>query len=225
MINQSPWGIGNKTARNMTQRNVNGQWILSGRRAKGTFTPSPETLGAQEVAAYVWAVFRGARDYVRRGWTSKLQKQPAASAWYKWMYEHAMGATPVTTPTPTVVDFRFAKGTMLATDVTEIADASDESISFTWSTVLGDASQLLTDRFSWVVINVENPLNPDGTYRILSGTSAAPRSVGSLSVTTPTGWMTAGDQLYVWTSFSGAGATANAGTSSSDDFKAVTVQA
>jgi hypothetical protein len=222
MILNTPWVNGSrKTARNMTVRNVNGQSIAQGKRAAGTFTPSAETLGAQLTAALLWTIFRQAREVIRFGWTSKLQKQSAASAWYKYMYENAVGAVPVLSPTLDQSEARFSRGVMTPTVITGTASAATQIVTLNWATGAADSSQLGSDTFAAVITKQSSPNGifdglASGDTRADGSTIWSPGSIGTFA---------AADTLRVYGSFRGAPSSANAGTSSNDFLLTITVGA
>lgn len=196
----------------MTLRNVNGQNIAQKKRESGTYTPSPETLGAQAAAAILWPIFRKAASTIRNSFTSRLAKQPAASAWYKEQYNNVLGATPVITPVLDLDELTFGKGTMSLTTLNDIdADVSDETVTIGWD-VFSDDTVLATDRVSIILINKDAA---DPIASMLQFSNVAARSATAYVAAVPTGWMSAGDVINAYLQFYGAPSTATAGTSSS----------
>lgn len=217
MINESPWGIGRRTARNMTQRNVNGQWILSGKRAAGTFTPSPETLAAQAVARILWPIFRFWTGSVRHGWTSKLQKQPAASAWYGSMFKNAITGFPVT-PVLDPTALQVAKGSIAPTVITATISAATQTLAIAWNTSIVDDSQLGTDILGFALYNVDT-----GYLYSQNAGLGTKGGAGVANVLFDVGTFTVGDVVRVIPFFYGAPSTANQGKSSDSVNLGVTV--
>ena len=213
-INETPWLIATKSAGNMTLRNVNGQNIAQKKRAKGTYTSSPETIGAHLAAALLWPLFRKATGVVRKAFTSKLAKQPAASAWYSYQYNNTLGSTPVITPVLNLDDVIFGKGVMTqyAMD-TPVADVSALTVAFGFIGIPpgGDPTAELTDRLSVVLINDDAT---DPVASALSYPNVAARSATAATLDVPTGWMAAGDTIRIYSQWYGAASTPTAGTSS-----------
>lgn len=214
MLSRSPWLQANQSAADMTARTVNGQLVLQKKRAKGTFTSSPETLGAHMAAAIVWPIFRKATGVIRKCFTSKLAKQPAASAWYKYQYANALGSTPVITPVLNLDNVIFGKGVMTqyAMD-TPVADVSALTVTFGFIGIPpgGDPTAELTDRLSIVLIN------DDATEPIASALSypnVAARSATAATLDVPTGWMAVGNTIRIYSQWYGDVSTPTAGTSS-----------
>lgn len=204
----------------MTLRNVNGQNIAQKKRAKNTFTPSDTTLGAQNIASKLWPIYRPWRGAITKGWTSKLQKQPAPSAWYGRMYDVAF--TDQDTPTPTLQpgELQVAKGDITPNSWTAAIDASAGTLTLTWPTSLADETQLATDVVGVALYNTDTGYLYNQTLGV--GTRG---TGGSMVLNFPAGTFTAGDVVRVIPFMYGAASTDNAGKSSNSENIAVTVVA
>ena len=208
-INRGPWGWGRTgTTADMTEYRLKGQQITKGRRAKGQSNPSPEYLLTQAISALMWPVFRQVSGEIRKGWTAKLEKQPAASAWYKYNYAAGLPSGVLSTAA-----LSFAKGVITPTAITAIADASDQEITFTWSPDPADDSQLDTDVLAYVVTNIDRTPIDNGYPAFIGNSPNIARSVGGAVQVFPPGTFATGDNLYLWTFFIGASATLNSGKS------------
>lgn len=221
MISGSPWLWGSrKSAANMTALRLFGQQILKGKRAKGQSNPSPQYIQSQAVASYAWSVFRPVADAIRRGITSKLPKQPAASAWYGDNYSAIVGGAmaPAITPDPDL--FIFSKGTMTPTSVSaaSVISAGADTITLAWPATPVDVTQLASDLVNVVLFN-----KTTGLSAVIDATVA--RSAGALTPGIPPGFATLGDIVDVYFAFYGAPSTMTSGTSSNQTLQTVTVVA
>lgn len=180
----------------MTARNSRGQQILQGRRAKGTFTPSPGTLSAQYAAGLIWPIFRSASGFVRQFWKSLGSGQTGASQFYAYAYDNAFTPDGLGGGTFHPEAVVMSKGTMTPTvPMTIVADQSLGTIIVTWNPVAVDSSQSLTDIPWYVVRNANNG-------QVRSGAIAVVRSAGnSGSLVMPPGFMTAGEQVDFYLTF------------------------
>ena len=214
-----------KTARKMTWRELLGQQIFQGIRAAGQSNPSPQYLQSQAVAQFAWPMVRPALEVVRTGFTSKLTKQPAASAWYKANYAAIIGASTAPSISPVPADWIFTKGTMTPTPYTTaaVASAGAKTVTIHFQAGNADITQANTDFPLVVIYNADQ----QKTIGIAFGPGSNNRTTlaGTLIVNTPTGFMAVGDEIHIYLGWYGAPTTPNAGTSSTSVEESVTAVA
>lgn len=180
----------------MTARTSRGQRILQGRRAKGTFTPSPGTLSAQYAASLIWDAFRGGPGFIRMFWKVLTTGQTEASQFYAYAYDNAFTPDGLGSGALDPLLISYSRGSMRKTEpLTVVADVSVGGVVITWNPVNEDGSQLSTD-IPWIVVKNETR----GLYT--TGAIPAVRSGGTSGVmTTPAGFLIAGETVIVYLSF------------------------
>lgn len=181
------------SAVNLTFKGFHDETVVQGKRAKGTFTPSPETLAAQSVAAQLSAIYRLIRAAVVNGFTSKASNQSEYNAWYSENYGEAFDLSSPPTATFLPAGFVATKGVMTPTPIlTTVADVSNESVTTTFASTVADASQELTD----YAITVIHNRTQDKWHVDAEGTD---RTAGTQVTGVPPGFMVAGNTIDVYT--------------------------
>lgn len=203
----------------MTARTSRGQRILQGRRAKGTFTPSPGTLSAQFAASLIWPMFRQASGFVRDFWKVLQAGQTRASQFYAYAYDHAFTPDGLGGGTFAPESVSFSRGTMSPTALTALTgDVSANEIIVTFPTTNVDSSQLGTDEFWYVIYNVTQG-------KVISG-AAGIRSAGTTGpIVPPAAFLVAGNQIRVYGTFKSDIPTIEAINVSNSDVLTATVTA
>lgn len=225
-ISRNAWMTGSrKTADNLTWRELMGQQIFQGIRAVGQSNPSPQFIQNQAVARAAWVLARPALAVIRLGITSKLTKQPAASAWYKDNRPAIIGTGVAPAIVPVPANYIWSKGTMTPTPLGLAASASAgaRTVTVLFQTGIIDSTTLATDLPLLVLYNATKNLTAG--FVGLAGTDDRSLDAGTWAVSTSLGFMSTGDSLYVYLGWYGAPTTLNAGTSSNSLEQHITVAA
>lgn len=212
-----------KTAANMTWRELLSQQVFQKIRAKGQSNPSPEFLYSQLVPTVLWDIYRMIKSGIIAGWTSKLQKQPAASAWYGYNYKFGIinsGGFPIVN----FPELKISKGTMTQTDFTVTNTTSAQTLTLTWDPTVVDETQNADDQVLIAVANTNGTTDPQGNPQFFLDMTAS-RADGTTVVTLPAGTYVAADNIAVYLGFRGVSPNDNAGTSSTSIYKNRTASA
>lgn len=188
-----------KSAANMTWRELLGQQVFQKIRAKGMSNPSAEVIQAQLTAAGLWQWTRWMSAMIALGWTTGERRQGRKQSWYQKAFRTMM--TPLPAPSGQDLDYPiayFTNGGIAQTAFTAVADASAGTLALTWNPLVMGAGQRNTDRliFGWYNSNAADP-----SIIAFSSLDPAERQDGTVGLSFGTNIWTAGDLLNIYVGF------------------------
>lgn len=199
-VSRNPYMTGSeKSAANMTWRQLLGQQVFQKIRAKGMSNPSAEVIQAQLTSAGLWLWSRWMSALIKYGWTTSERRQGRKQSWYAKAFKTML--TPLPAPSGEDLDpaiAYFSNGTMSQTLYTAVADASAGTLALTWDNSLIGFGKRNTDRlvFGWY-----NNAATDPDIIGFSSLDVAERQDGTAGLSFGANIWDAGDLLDIYVCF------------------------
>jgi hypothetical protein len=179
---------------NITFRNVFGETVAQGKRAKGMSNPSDQVIQSQAAAGFLWAYFRKFANNIRFGWQMLGDHKTPSGAFFSENYQAALGGSGAPLITPAYEDIIITRGLVTATQFLTgpVADASLATVAFTMATGTADVSQDAADDTVVLIYNITQD-------RVAVGAVGSRAGLGAASISCPAGFLVVADDIVVHT--------------------------
>lgn len=179
-------------------------------KASGNLTNITQRYRDQQTALRLTvALFKQVAAAVYAGWKESRSYPGEYAAFVGYTLRNAINFSTPGSPAMTYANLRVSKGSMpITVFAVPTADVSDNKITITFPTTVG-YKQAATDMLNVAIYNTTQQ-----KWLVLNDVVA--RSVGTIDITPPAGFLVASDSLTVHGFFTGEPSTDTAGTASDD---------